>query len=148
MVKDENGDENGGRDHELAGKVDALIAKRTAAADDRNIPVLTDVVDGPEWKIDTVKLPALDNLPASRTSLALQQLDDSEIDALSHEIFERVFDRIDSQLAEKLEDRLTTQLAAQINAVVSRVLGDLRQDIANEVGDAVNAALADHLRKK
>src|SRR5258706_3882895 len=138
------------RDRELAGKVDALIGKRAAAGDDRNIPVLTDVLPGPDWKVDTVKLPVLgqDSPAPSRASLAVQQLDDSEIDALSHEIFERVFDRIDSQLADKLEDRLTTQLAAQINAVVTRVLGDLRQDIANEVGDAVNAALADHLRKK
>ncbi len=138
------------RDQELAGKVDALIGKHGAGNDDRNIPVLTDVVAGPEWRPEPPKSAELaKNTELSmRSSQALQQLDDSEIDALSHEIFTRVFDRIDSELADKLEDRLTTQLATQISAAVTRVLGDLRQDIANEVGDAVNAALADHLRKK
>ena len=129
------------RDRELAGKVDALIGRHGGANDDRNIPVLTDVVAGPAWNLKSAEV-------ASRSSQALQQLDDSEIDALSHEIFTRVFDRIDAELAGKLEDRLTAQLAVQISAAVTRVLGDLRQDIANEVGDAVNAALADHLRKK
>ena len=139
------------RDRELAGKVDALISKHGTGNDDRNIPVLTDVVAGPEWRPEPLPKSAEQTKStglSQRSSQALQQLDDSEIDALSHEIFTRVFDRIDSELADKLEDRLTTQLAVQISAAVTRVLGDLRQDIANEVGDAVNAALADHLRKK
>ena len=138
------------RDRELAGKVDALIGKHGAPNDDRNIPVLTDVVAGPAWRPPAPESvePAKNDGPAKRVSQALQQLDDSEIDALSQEIFTRVFDRIDSQLAGKLEGRLASQLAVQISAAVTHVLGDLRQDIANEVGDAVNATLADHLRKK
>ena len=136
------------RDRELAGKVDALIGKHGVSNDDRNIPVLTDVVAGPAWHPELRPETLQSAEPALRASQALQQLDDSEIDALSHEIFTRVFDRIDAELAGKFEDQLTSQLAAQISAAVARVLGDLRQDIANEVGDAVNAALADHLRKK
>ena len=138
------------RDRELAGKVDALIGKHGAPNDDRNIPVLTDVVAGPAWRPQPPEnlQPVKNDAATQRVSQALQQLDDSEIDALSQEIFTRVFDRIDSELAGKLEERLASQLAVQISAAVTHVLGDLRLDIGNEVGDAVNAALADHLRKK
>ena len=127
-------------DHELAGKVDALLGKHGfgSAPDDRNIPVLTEVIEAPAW----------DPEAAARPSNAIKQLNDDEIDGLSHEIFTRVFDRIDAELATKLEARLAAQLTTHINSVVTHVLGDLRQDIANEIGDAVNAALADHLRKK
>jgi len=126
-------------DHELAGKVDALLGKHGfgSAPDDRNIPVLTEVIEAPAWDAE-----------AARPSNAIKQLNDDEIDGLSHEIFTRVFDRIDAELATKLEARLAAQLTTHINSVVTHVLGDLRQDIANEIGDAVNAALADHLRKK
>ncbi len=139
--------DNMDKDHELAGKVDALISKHgfgnaSAApadmADERNIPLLTDVMAAPEWDAEV----------AARPSAALQQLSDNEIDALSQEIFSRVFDRIDLELAAKLEARLAAQLTTHINSTVTHVLGDLRQDIANEIGDAVNAALADRLRKK
>jgi hypothetical protein len=131
------------KDRELAGKVDALVGKhgmgrRADVVDDRNVPVLTDVVAAPDWS------PADD----ARVSEQLRELNDEEIDRLSHEIFTRVFDRIDASLAGKLEDRLHTHLAAQITAAVAHVLGDMRQDIANEIGDAVNAVLADLLRKK
>ena len=135
------------KDRELAGKVDALLGKhgfgaassqRDAGSDDRNIPVLTELIDAPAWNAEA----------AARPSNALKQLNDAEIDGLSHEIFTRVFDRIDAELAAKLETRLAAQLTTHINSVVTHVLGDLRQDIANEIGDAVNAALADHLRKK
>ena len=129
------------KDQELANKVDALITKHgfgETAADDRNIPLLTEVIDAPEWDAHAI----------TRQSNALQQLSDQEIDAMSHEIFTRVFDRIDLELAAKLEARLAAQLTSHINSTVTHVLGDLRQDIANEIGDAVNAALADRLRKK
>jgi hypothetical protein len=131
------------KDRELAGKVDALLDKHGVAKragekiDDRNVPVLTDLVEAPEW-----------SPPRVDTADALRRLSELELDALSHDIFTRVFDRIDTQLAAKLEDRLTQQLSGQINSAVTHVLGDLRQDIANEVGDAVNAVLADLLRKK
>ena len=129
-------------ERELAGKVDALLGRHSTvprpadAVDDRNVPVLTEVVNAPSWEPKPVN-----------TSAVLQQFSEAEIDALSHEIFTRVFDRIDAELAAKLETRLAAQLTTQINSVVTHVLGDLRQDIANEIGDAVNAALADHLRK-
>ncbi len=143
------------KDHELTDKVDALLSKhgfghtpsnglgntpssRDTALDDRNIPVLTEVIDAPAWNAEA----------AARPSNAIKQLNDDEIDGLSHEIFTRVFDRIDAELATKLEARLAAQLTTHINSAVTHVLGDLRQDIANEIGDAVNAALADHLRKK
>ena len=135
------------KDRELAGKVDALIGKHGFGSgvpatfdvmDERNIPLLTEVIAAPEWDAEI----------AARPSAALQQLSDEEIDTLSHEIFSRVFDRIDSELAAKLESRLAAQLTIHINSTVTHVLGDLRQDIANEIGDAVNAALADRLRKK
>lgn len=137
-------------DRDLAGKVDALIGKHGAPNDDRNIPVLTDLVAGPVWQpqASAIAQHVKSDESTQRVSQALLQLDDSEIDALSQEIFTRVFDRIDSELAGKLEERLSSQLAVQISAAVTHVLGDLRLDIANEVGDAVNAALADHLRKK
>ncbi len=126
------------KDRELAGKVDALVSKagRGEGADSRNVPLLTELVEAPEWQ------------PSPQIAQTLQQLQDSDIDALSHEIFTRVFDRIDARLAGKLEEQLNRQLTAQVNASVQLVLGDMRQDIANEVGDAVNAVLADLLRKK
>jgi len=126
------------KEHELAGKVDALLGKagRSDAADARNVPVLTELVEAPDWN------------PDPYLAETLQQLNDSDIDALSHEIFARVFDRIDARLAGKLESQLNERLSAQVNAAVMQVLGDMRQDIANEVGDAVNAVLADLLRNK
>ncbi len=126
------------KERELADKVDALIGKpgSESRTDGRNVPVLTELVEAPEWQ------------PAPHVAETLKQMNDSDIDALSHEIFTRVFDRIDAKLAGRLEERLNAQLAGQINAAITHVLGDMRQDIANEVGDAVNAVLADLLRNK
>ncbi len=131
------------RERELAEKVDALLGKHDASRrpgdvfDDRNVPLLTDVVHAPDWQPEPVD-----------TSAALQQLSEPEIDALSQEIFSRVYGKIDRDLANKLEDRIAAQLATQINVAISSVISDMRQEIANEIGDAVNGALADKLRQK
>ena len=131
------------KEHELAGKVDALMGKHSTmprpadALDDRNVPVLTELVSAPQWEPAPVD-----------TSAVLQQLSEPEIDALSHEIFTRVYGTLDRELAAKLEDRIAAQLAVQINAAITHVISDMRQEIANEIGDAVNAALADKLRQK
>lgn len=131
------------KDKELAGKVDALLGKHGKApahaaagtSADHNIPLLTDVVDAPAWQ------------PATKSAV-LAKLGDAELDALSHDIFNRVISRIDQRLAIQLEERLTAQLTTQINIALTSVLTDMHQVIANEIGDAVNAALADHVRKK
>lgn len=130
------------KDRELAGKVDALLGKHSTvprpadAVDDRNVPVLTELINAPTWEPE----------PAD-TSAALRQLSELEIDTLSHEIFSRVYGKLDRELATKLEDRIAAQLAIQINAAITHVISDMRQEIANEIGDAVNAALADRLRQ-
>ncbi len=132
----------------LASKVDALVAKRNISVDERNIPVLTDVVDAPTWRPD-----ASMNRDASTTSGAnagadpLKSLSDEDIDRLSQEIFARVSQRIDAELATSLEARLSEHLQSQINSAVTIVLADMKLSIANEIGDAINAALADRLRK-
>lgn len=131
------------KDRELAGKVDALLGRHstiprtTDTVDDRNIPVLTELVDAPHWQPEPVD-----------TSVVLRQLTELEVDTLSHEIFTRVYGKLDRELASKLEDRIAAQLAIQINAAINHVISDMRQEIANEIGDAVNAALADKLRKE
>ena len=131
------------KERELAGKVDALLGKHSTmprpadAVDDRNVPVLTEVVNAPHWEPEPVD-----------TSTVLRQLSEFEIDTLSHEILTRVYGKLDRELAAKLEDRIAAQLAIQINAAITHVIGDMRQEIANEIGDAVNAALADKLRQK
>jgi hypothetical protein len=131
------------RDRELAGKVDALVGKHSTAPrpadiiDDRNVPVLTEVVHAPDWLPDAVD-----------TAGVLQQLSEHQIDALSQDIFTRVYGKLDRELATKLEDRIAAQLSTQINAAITNVISDMRQEIANEIGDAVNAALADKLRNK
>lgn len=156
--------------NDLASKVDALLARRGSGSgsgiasgtgagvgtgiapqhstgamlmsDDRNIPLLTDIIDAPSWH-DPLAVPSR---PPARTPGALGSLSDAELDLLAHDIFSRVFDRLDGPLASKIEDRLHERIGAQINAAVVNVLGDMRQEIANEIGDAVNAALADQLR--
>ncbi len=129
------------RDRELVGKVDALLGRHAAAhrtaetVDDRNVPVLTEVISAPEWTptpIDTAEV--------------LKQLSENQVDALSQEIFARVYGKLDRELASRLEDRIAAQLATQINVAITHVITDMRQEIANEIGDAVNAALADKLR--
>lgn len=130
------------KEHELAGKVDALLGKHstmprtTEGVDDRNVPVLTELMNAPHWEREPTD-----------TSAILRQLSELEIDTLSHEIFARVYGKLDRELATKLEDRIASQLAIQINAAITHVIGDMRQEIANEIGDAVNAALADRLRQ-
>jgi len=136
------------KDQELAGRVDALLSRhgRTGEnTDDRNVPLLTDLVVAPDWTPDAMTAPATST---GDTSTRLKQLSEQEIDALSNDIFTRVLERIDHGLAAKLEDRIAAQLSTQINSAITHVISDMRQDIANEIGDAVNAALADKLRQK
>ncbi|MBL8522276.1 MAG: hypothetical protein JNN20_01170 [Betaproteobacteria bacterium] len=131
------------KDRELAGKVDALLGRHSTSPrpadtiDDRNVPVLTELINAPTWEpapVDTADI--------------LKQLSEPEVDALSQEIFTRVYGKLDRELANKLEDRIAAQLATQINLAITNVITDMRQEIANEIGDAVNAALADKLRQK
>ena len=138
------------KDQELAGRVDALLGRhgRTVEPpDDRNVPLLTDLVDAPEWKPASEAIAAI-TPPATDAATLLKQMSEHEIDALSNDIFTRVLERIDHGLAAKLEDRIAAQLSTQINSAITHVISDMRQDIANEIGDAVNAALADKLRQK
>jgi hypothetical protein len=148
------------KDHELASKVDALLGKHGAdkpgshahdVLDDRNIPVLNDFVDTPSWSPTHAPLMGTAHATATVTTAhapsILDGMSDNEIDRLSHDIFTRVFDRLDGEFGVRLEERLNDRLAVQINAVVSQVYGDLRQELANEIGDAINAALADKLRR-
>ncbi len=139
----------------LTSKVDALLGKHghgtpsqrrpgdaMLTPDDRNIPLLTDIMDAPAWP----EPHALSSVPLVNTPGVLESLSDAELDLLAHDIFSRVFDRLDGPLASRIEERLNERISAQINAAVVNVLGDMRQEIANEIGDAVNAALADQLR--
>jgi len=155
----------------LASKVDALVAKRNIGVDERNIPVLTDVVDAPQWQpgsgdgpvaqldkgsvaqLDKGALAQLDKgalaqLGGGAEADPLKSLSDEDIDRLSQEIFARVSQRIDAELATSLEAQLSEHLQSQINSAVTHVLADMKLGIANEIGDAINAALADRLRKK
>jgi hypothetical protein len=152
------------QDHSLTGKIDQLLGK--APMDDRNIPLLTDIVDAPTWTPATASpstaTSALSPEPILLTDEVsppetawldekpdvLYELNDDEIDQLSQDIFARVSQRIDSELATSLEARLSEQFQTQLNATISHVLSDMKQSIANEIGDAVNAALADRLRNK
>ncbi len=140
------------RNRELVGQVDALLGKHgrnSGHADDRNVPVLTELVVAPVWKSDSVLAmpPPLPSFNVGASDL-LKQLSEQEIDALSNDIFSRVLERLDHDLAVKLEDRINAQLSTQISSAISHVISDMRQDIANEICDAVNAALADRLRQK
>lgn len=125
------------KDHELAGKVDALLkrhAAEPAPGDDRNLPVLSEIVSAPEWK------PVPGNSPAT--------LSDEERKQLAHNVFVRVFEKLDGELSIKIESRLTERLAAQISAALDHAISDLRQDIANGIGDAINEALDDALSRR
>jgi len=124
----------------LTEQVDALIGKHNVAPDERNIPVLTDLIDAPDWA------PAPTAAVEEVSREILDTLSDEEIDALSHDILTRVSQRIDAELATSLEARLSEQLQMQLNAAITNVLADMKLSIANEIGDAVNAALADRLR--
>ena len=71
------------KDRELAGQVDALLSRHGRAGesiDDRNVPMLTELVDAPEW----TPVPAPPSAPMAATTLSLlKQLSEQEIDALS-----------------------------------------------------------------
>ncbi len=152
---------------ELAGKVDALVGKRNHQSDERNIPVLTDLVVAPPWPAQQVThtgsavgaaswaaaaplspTSATQPIAVDATTKILRQMSDDQIDQLSHDILQRVSQRIDAELATSLEARLSEQFHGQLNATITHVLADMKQSIANEIGDAVNAALADRLRKR
>ena len=136
------------KDHEIAGRVDALLNRHGRTGnniDDRNVPLLTDLVAAPDWTPAVSPTNAVAPAFVAASTL-LKQLSEQEIDALSNDIFTRVLERIDHGLAAKLEDRIAAQLSMQINSAITHVISDMRQDIANEIGDAVNAALADKLR--
>jgi hypothetical protein len=127
------------KDHELAGKVDALLKRHgtePAPADDRNIPVLSEIVNAPEWK----PAPGNSPLPAA--------LSEEEQKQLAHNVFVRVFEKLDGELSLKIESRLTEHLAAQVNLALDHAISDLRQDIANGIGDAINEALNDALSRR
>jgi hypothetical protein len=131
--------------HFLASKVDALLSKHQPhanAADERNIPVLTDLVDAPQWS------PEQKAMRAASSQNVLATLADDELDQLAQDILQRVSQRLDAEIATALEARISEHLAAQVNAAVTHVLSDMRLSIANEIGDAVNAALADRLRNR
>jgi hypothetical protein len=143
--------DNEDRTDVLAGKVDALVAKRNVVndgADQRNIPVLTDLVDAPSWPSTASPTASPEPGDAVGSTDVLRSLSDDDVDLLSQEIFSRVSQRIDAELATRLEARLNEHLQAQINAAVTHVMADMKLSIANEIGDAINAALADRLRQK
>lgn len=129
-------------DNPLASQVDRLLSKHQVKPDDRNIPVLTDLIAAPEWQPITAEA----NLIPVATPDVLAQLGNAEIELLSQDIFMRVSQRIDSELAVKLESQLRDLIQTQLNIAVFQVLADMKQSIANDIGDAVNAALADRLR--
>lgn len=137
------------RSRALASKVDALVGRHQPVADERNIPVLTDLVDAPAWSPESAS-PA-SSAAASATAAGgagvLDQMHDDDIEQLSQEIFTRVAQRLDAEIATALEARISEHLAAQVNAAVTHVISDMKLSIANEIGDAVNAALADRLRR-
>jgi hypothetical protein len=127
------------KDQELASKVDALLkrhAAEPAPADDRNIPVLSEIVRAPDWK------------PAPGNSALPAVLSEEEQKQLAHDVFVRVFEKLDGELSLKIESRLTERLAAQVSAALDHAISDLRQDIANGIGDAINEALNDALSRR
>jgi hypothetical protein len=142
-------DDHDSTGHPLAGKVDALLTKHQPPAPviDRNIPVLTDLVEAPEWMQGDAPAESGSKDVGDARRDPLRQLSEQEIDALSSDIFARVSQRIDAELATSLEARLAEQLQSQLNVVLVHVLDDMKQSIANEIGDAINAALADRLRR-
>ena len=124
---------------ELSDKVDALLKRHAPAAlsvDDRNIPLLSEIVHAPEWKPE----PGNPTLPAT--------LSDDEQRKLANDVFERVFRKVEGELALRVETRLVESLAAQVGPVLQHVIADMRQDIANVIGDAINAALNEALSRR
>ncbi len=112
----------------LSSKVDALVKRHAVGGEDRNIPVLSEMVRAPDWKpVAPVTLP--------------RSISDEEAKKLAAEIFERVFARVERELTTRFEERLTERMAAQISVTIGHVLSDLSPDIANAIGDAINEAL-------
>ncbi len=142
----------------LSDKINSLIARHQSAAenhanvDDRNLPVLTEVIQAPEWTAemaaaaDAAKLAAAPAKTVLAGTAAVKSLNEAEIDALSQDIFSRVIGRLDEHLGSRLEERLTERIAAQIGVAITQAMSDMQQEIANEIGDVINAALADRLR--
>lgn len=114
---------------DLANKVDALLKKHAGVAEDRNIPVLSDMVAAPDWKPEPQQV----SLPRGMTQ--------KEAEQLAHEVFMRVYSRVEAELTTRFEERMTERLAAQVSAAIEHVLSDLRPEIANVIGDAINEAL-------
>lgn len=135
------------KDNEITQQLEALLGRHGRVSEpvpDRNVPVLTELVNAPAW--DAGRVPSTDVLPPDMTAAArLKRLTDLEIDALSNDIFTRVLEKLDKSLAVKIEDRISAQMSIQLNSAITHVISDMREDIANEIGDAVNAALADKL---
>jgi len=119
----------------LGTKVDALVKRHaTSSPDDRNIPVLSDMVRAPDWQpVTPVALP--------------RGITDHEAKQLAQEIFERVFAQVERELTTRFEERLTERMAAQISGTVSHVLSDLKPEIGNVIGDAINEALVQKSNK-
>ena len=72
------------KEHELAGRVDALLSKhgRTGEnTDERNVPLLTDLVEAPAWKPLAADPPTPSHTALVAPTL-LKQLSEQEIDAL------------------------------------------------------------------
>ncbi|MDX2220125.1 MAG: hypothetical protein SF172_13990 [Burkholderiales bacterium] len=112
----------------LGSKVDALLKRHASGTEDRNIPVLSEIVRAPDWKpVTPVALP--------------RGISDEEARKLAAEIFDRVFARVEQELTTRFEERLTERMAAQISVTIGHVLSDLSPDIANVIGDAINEAL-------
>ncbi len=132
------------KENEITQQLEALLGRHgrvTEPVPDRNVPVLTELVNAPAWD-------AADAVPPDMTAAArLKRLTDLEIDKLSNDIFTRVLEKLDKSLAVKIEDRISAQMSIQLNSAITHVISDMREDIANEIGDAVNAALADKLRR-
>lgn len=114
---------------DLTSKVDALLKRHAGPpSEDRNIPVLSEIVNAPDWTPDPeVTLP--------------RGLSQKEAEQLAHEVFMRVYTRVEAELTTRFEERMTERLAAQVSAAIEHVLSDLRPEIANVIGDAINEAL-------
>jgi hypothetical protein len=122
------------KDQELASKVDALLKRHgaePAPAEDRNIPVLSEIVSAPDWKAS----PGSPALPVT--------LSDEDQKQLAHNVLARVIEKIEGELSTKIESRLTERLAAQVSAALDQAISDLRQDIADTIGNTISEALKD-----
>lgn len=126
----DHSDDLGGDADDITSKVDALLKRHAGPpTEDRNIPVLSEIVNAPDWKPE----PPQPSLPRG--------LSQQEAEQLAHDVFTRVYARVEAELGTRFEERITERLAAQVSAAVEHVLSDLRPEIANVIGDAINEAL-------